>query len=1227
MSILSVKKFLRNFNSIYARSPVRKEEFHSFVEYLHAYYNTVISELDENPNVNEDRLQSITSHFLKDSLYRKHDINPNKRQDLAIKSNNTVNVILEFKAPKNTGEMINGSDISRKALHEALHYYFEERLSGNVEIKNIIISNCLDWYVFDASEFEKLYKNKKLHDTYKNWQGGFTAINKTSAVYDFFKEHITNNSISFNYTNFNLELLLKSLSNKSIQEVLDNLENHAKKAQLLDLYRLLHPECLLREYNPKDSNELNKGFYDELLYIMGLEEKEVDKKPKIVVSGLEGSLIKEVMRILKTEQGVFDDKKSEDKALELVITWINRVLFLKLFEGQLTAFNDGKNDFEFITTRQIKDFDSLNTLFFSVLGVKENEREDRYKKTFSDIPYLNSSLFEVSSIEKEYFRISSLRDDLIIKIKSRTALKRDYRNKKQHSTLEYLLDFLDSYDFSNESSQLELIENSKDIINASVLGLIFEKINGYKDGSFYTPGFITEYMSKEVIEKAVLQKFNDAYGWDTENLTELSNLTGKDSYKAEKLNEYNNLVNSITVCDPAVGSGHFLVSVLNELIAVKSSLDILADENGKKVNGYSVSVENDILIVYNLAGDEGQLHYKRNDESTHKIQQVIFKEKVAIIENCVFGVDINPNSVNICRLRLWIELLKHTYYKTDNTMAILPNIDINIKCGDSLISKYLPKLGKSMHTGKGIQEYKDLVKEYKSTSSKEVKSKVDAKIHKIKYDIAQAGQLDLLDAKVNKKVDLESLYKNSLEWLIEFPEVLDEKGKFVGFDVIIGNPPYIQLQKNGGVLADMYDTKITGFTTFKRSGDIYCLFYEQAVKLLAKNGVVSFITSNKWMRAGYGENLRSFLTSSITPTNLIDLGADIFDSATVDTNILTFQKGKIKCNIVAINIQKNQRKNIVVSLKKYINLNAIDMIQPKNGAIWALMTQEQYDVKAKLVKLGKPLNEWDVAINYGIKTGFNDAFIIDTTTKEQLCQEDPSSEKLIKPLLRGKDIVHYGSEWDGLWLITTFPALKINIDEYPSIKNHLEGFGKKIHQTGEKYIDEHGEKQKSRKKTFNKWFETQDQIAYSENFEKQKIIYPNMTSKFPFMYDSESYYTNQKCFIITGNEKLKYFVALFNSNLGKFWIKLSTPELGNTRRELSKIFFDKFPIAKITKKNETQVKRLEELAMQITEAKKQTHVELDDNSPTVTSMENEIDHIVYELYKLTPEEVEIIERT
>ena len=947
----------------------------------------------------------------------------------------------------------------------------------------------------------------------------------------------------------------------------------------------------------------------------------------------------------KSDYGQTEEEQLFSVALELSLTWINRILFLKLLEGQLITYHKGNKDYRFLNIEMIHDFDELYKLFHQVLARNINERTANVKQKYARVPYLNSSLFEISELEDLTIKINSLDNSEAVELIGTTILKEEKKKNSSLPPLEYLFKFLDAYDFASEGGE-DIAEDNKTIINASVLGKVFEKINGYKDGSIFTPGFITMYMARQSLRLAVVQKFNEYF--KTKEIAEVNKF--EDIYnhieKAD-IQTANDIINSLHVCDPAVGSGHFLVSVLNELIVIKSELGILVDKNGKRLKDYEIEVDNDELII---SDENGIFDYNYQNKESQRVQETIFSERQTIIENCLFGVDINPNSVKICRLRLWIELLKSSYYKAPNytELETLPNIDINIKCGNSLISRFaldadLSKALKSINYD--IKAYRGFVADYKNEKNREVKRGLQKIIDDIKSDFrtniddpfkskiakARGGVENILTEintkqqwgekipktlkdKLNKatlaltKLENEKenilsnvIYKNAFEWRFEFPEVLNDKGEFEGFDVVIGNPPYIQLQSMGKD-ADALETE--EYKTFARTGDIYSLFYEKGNDILNDEGILAFITSNKWMRADYGLNTRKYIVENTNPLLLIDFGMVlVFDNATVLSNILLFQKDANINKLEAIRIPNDF--DLKLNLKSYFESNY--SVVSVNENAWVINSKKIQEIKTKVESQGIKIKEWNIKINRGILTGFNEAFIIDGKTKDSLIANDSKSEELIKPILRGQDIKAWQPEFDDLWVIATFPSCKIDIEEYPAIKEHLLSFGyDRIEQSGKKG---------ARKKTNNKWFETQDSIVYFEDFKKPKVIYPNMTKFLPFVYDEKGYITNQKCFIITSEDKcLQYLIAFFNSNLFKFCFKDNFPELLGETFELSKVFFEQIPVKQITPEKEQP---FIDIVDKILIAKQQ--------SQDTADLEKQIDEMVYKLYDLTEEEIAIIE--
>ncbi len=906
---------------------------------IERFKTNLIQLLDRtNDTESEEFHKNLIIDFLKKTYYDpNHFVNTKGRNDLVIhngdKANSAVGVILEAKKPTNKSEMVTTEKLNTKAFQELVLYYLRERITHkNLEVKHLVVTNINEWFLFDANTFDRLFaQNKNLVQQFNDFESGRLAGIKT----DFFYTQIAEPFIAaikteIEFTYFNLQEYQKPLRN----------DNKADDNSLIALFKLLSPEHLLKLPFVNDSNSLDKSFYSELLHIIGLTEtKEGGKKligrnkegQRHSGSILEDAIIQldslgKINRLEKPGQfGANHQERLFNVALELSITWMNRILFLKLLEAQLFTYHKADESYAFLNLNKIKSYDDLNSLFFQVLAKKFDERIADVKPLFEKVPYLNSSLFEPTDLEHTTLFISNLRDDKTIPIISSSVLKNEHGKRRTGglSTLEYLFAFLSAYDFSSEGSE-KIQEENKTLINASVLGLIFEKINGYKDGSFFTPGFITMYMSRETIRKAVLQKFNETKAWNCADFDELYD-------KIEDRKEANDIINSLKICDPAVGSGHFLVSALNEIIAVKNDLKILQDHSGRRLKEYQVEVLNDELIVTDE--DSELFQYHPTNKESQRIQESLFHEKQTIIENCLFGVDINPNSVKICRLRLWIELLKNAYYKNATELETLPNIDINIKCGNSLVSRFAldadlkQALKKSKWT---IDSYRAAVATYRNAESKEQKRAMERLIADIKSDFR--SEISLNDPKIkklrklsgelfqmtnqyqlfemskkekaswNKKVEtltkettnLEAeieaikankIFENAFEWRFELPEVLNEEGDFVGFDVVIGNPPYgVNFNKGNGKTYERL------YSTFNWRGESYILFIERAVSILKEAGHFSFIIPDTLLNLGFTKACRSFILKMTKIKEINLLPSNVFADATVDTILLFFRK-------------------------------------------------------------------------------------------------------------------------------------------------------------------------------------------------------------------------------------------------------------------------------------------------------------------------------------------------
>jgi hypothetical protein len=751
-----------------------------------------------------------------------------------------------------------------------------------------------EWFVFDAKDFYELfYENKSFKDKFNQYNNNQLEGDKTKYFYEqIAAPEIEKLKDKINFTYLNI---------KNYENTNDN--------ELVALYKFFSPVHLLKLSFANDANELNKEFYAELLHILGLEERKegnkklIDRKKEgnrdngsIIENAIEKIDSGDKLDNLKHEQyGNTKDEQLFNVALDLVITWINRILFLKLLESQIVKYNQNNENFAFLSVEQLEGFNELYSLFFTVLARKTDERNDYLRNKFSHIPYLNSSLFEITDMENKTICIDSLHDNIKIKLYSQSVLK----NKKGANIsntmrpLEYLLRFLDAYDFGSESSE-DIQKENKPLISASVLGLIFEKINGYKDGSFFTPSFITMYMCRETISRAIIQKFNETKNWNCQTIIELHNKIHNKIHNKEA----NEIFNSVRICDPAVGSGHFLVSALNEMIWLKSELGILADKTGKQLIGYSITIERDEL---NIKKNGEIFQYDSRDPESRRVQETFFHEKQTIIENCLFGVDINPNSVKICQLRLWIELLKHTYYKQNTKeLETLPNIDINIKCGNSLLSRF--DLHDKYHDNPALQQkirqatqnYKAHVALYKNVTDKAAKQQIKKQIEteklvfyqinnakdsdyqnlsKAKNELAshtnsfnffetEPDKFDNKATELTRKVqEMEEQYnfkiRSCFEWRFEFPEVLDDDGNFVGFDVVIGNPPYVDYRDiNIQQKETLFKYEIVEHSS---KINLYTYFIEKGIKLLKEKGYIIFITPQQYLILENCKGVRDFV--------------------------------------------------------------------------------------------------------------------------------------------------------------------------------------------------------------------------------------------------------------------------------------------------------------------------------------------------------------------------------
>ncbi|EPF0492127.1 DUF7149 domain-containing protein [Campylobacter coli] len=1240
------KEFL---NPYYRKKPILEAELNEFIKALKDYKTS----LENNLKNNEDSLVANALSKFFENLHFECEIKSihkgNSGMDLALKKDKQIQVIVEAKLP-HSKEFFSQSKPNCKALHECILYYLRERKALNSSLKHIIITDFYRFYIFKADLFEELFnKNKYFKEAFENFESKNSLFKgNTDEFYKECEKLLSSEKYLDSITRKDLfdEPSLKGVF-IDIKPILE--QEKPSFSKLKPVFKIFHKDFLLSEFNPNDANSLNNAFYKELLYILGLYESK--QNSKLIIAKSQES---------EEEQGTFytaiNSKLKEENfetILKLLILWLNRILFLKLIESNLVRFNDDKN-LKFLNFKKIPDFDKLSELFFEILA---KERSTRKKSEFAYLPYLNSSLFEKQSIENT-LEISNLNNDLKLNYYKNTVLKDDKckAKKGQVGLLEYLFEFLDSFDFGSDDEQSEIL-SQKELISSSVLGNVFEKLNGYKEGSFYTPSFITSYMCKESITKVVLDKFNAQFDLDAKDISELRKSLRKEDKKAQK-----ELLNSIKICDPAVGSGHFLVSALNVMLSIYDELNLFDEE-------FYLEVQNDEILITGRKGEF--IEYKRPStpkDKAHLIQQELFHTKKDIIENNLFGVDINPNSCEITKLRLWIELLKHSFYQSFDDenyhdLKTLPNIDINIKCGNSLVSYF--ETGKSLSHYPNIKErmskYKRIVKDYKegfytdkNLIAKEIKNlqesfknfclkdKFNKEIKQLtnganeyskKYGDFLADEhhdekfksffsknmfefsFDEKEATkefANLKKEYDNIFNlesnHPFEWRFEFPEILDDDGNFKGFDLIIGNPPYIKENDN----KDLF-TNTKKLRTYQGKMDIWYHFVGRGFDILKNNGYLAFIATNNWVTNSGAKKLRNIVLEESQILSLVDFSSFmVFDSASIQTMIMQFQKIKPPKNyefhFAKITTQTPIYEDVINLLKNEKTQNneilSINLTPKKFIDKTLNFTKSDYEeLFNKIQKYGKfYLEESEVA--QGIVPAIDEAFVIkdkNVFSKNEQC--------FIKEYYTGLSGKFYSSFTDKYLIYLSNKNYSGNLDDLPNLKQHFQKYKEILKESKIKY------------KTPNKSYFYLHREREEKFFKKgeEKIISQVRCIEPIFVYSNENFYGSRALFFIqTCRINLKYLTGVLNSKLIAFWLKHKGKIQGNLFK-IDKEPLLNIPVVNINSKNEKLANKLISLVDEILKAKEQ------DKNANTQELENKINSLVYKLYNLTEDEIKIIE--
>ena len=897
------------------------------------------------------------------------------------------------------------------------------------------------------------------------------------------------------------------------------------------------------------------------------------------------------------------------KKQEFAVRLIGRIIFLWFLKKKGGDGNPLIPD-SILSTDAVKEYkerfskngsyyhDVLEPLFFEVLRYEQSKRKERVRdEFFRDIPFLNGGLFEPH-------------DDDLYDVDAKGYSRKISVFNIPDSWFSDFFEILETYNFTiDENTEID-IELS---VDPEMLGRIFENLLAEinpetqesarkSTGSYYTPRPIVNFMVDESL-RAYLKE-NVPIDHDLIDFLFDVSLSEEDVNKLYTKEDREKIIvalDKIKILDPACGSGAFPMGVMQKIVDILQTIDPV-----------------------NKVWKE----YKFKENASYVKENIDYLRKIGIIRDNIYGVDIQPMAVEISKLRFFLSLIVDEDLESgekNKGLKPLPNLDFKFACANTLIDiedNETQMIGQEKEEyEKNINDLKSSMKKYffvsdhdeKKRIQKDIESIVDAIIETkrehfedlmkgITRGIARGENVSKKDTDrlefLRSQKEMWESYKNIFKdeavqffnTALLFPDVEN------GFDIVIGNPPYIQLQKlKGNPLQKAYQDQ--GYEVYNSMGDIYTLFYEKGLNLLKEKGLLTYITSNKWMRAGYGEQLRHFF-AKLNPLILIDLGPGVFESATVDTNVLVIQKSENRNKLKAVTITK-ESKNIP-DISDFLSNNGVQLGEVSTDP-WFIGNRAEMRLKEKIERIGKPLKDWDVNIYRGVLTGLNEAFIIDTPTKERLCQEDPKSEEILKPILRGRDIKRYSYNWAGLWLIQSEYDIDVP-NTYPAIYKHLLRFEKKA---------------RKRQDQGANWWNLRA-CAYYHEFEKEKVVWAETDQSLNTVIVPKGMYLQKTCFmIIAPNPRL--INGFLNSSTSQWYIRNLSSNLGQSGMSLTKDSVQEIPLPSISKSDEHIVKQIESIVDKIFEAKKQ-------NPDAETSpWEREIDELVYRLYDLTKEEVRIIE--
>lgn len=834
----------------------------------------------------------------------------------------------------------------------------------------------------------------------------------------------------------------------------------------------------------------------------------------------------------------------------------------------------------------------VEPLFFEVLNTQTEKRKPEYKeKPYHTIPFLNGGLFEPHH------------DDFYVTGKPNYALKVPDEWWKE------FIEILETYNFTIDENTSIDIDLS---VDPEMLGRIFENLLAEinpetgetarkSTGSYYTPRPIVEYMVDESLKQHIITKTNLPEDKITPLLDysiEESGLTG------EEENLVKTALDDIKVLDPACGSGAFPMGILQKMLLILQKVDYSAENS-----------------IRNILKDIKDPMYRKLFEAKLMEDDDLddYARKLNIIRRSIYGIDIQPIATEISKLRFFLSIIVDEKIQDDQKnrgIEPLPNLEFKFVCANTLIP--LPPNRELFENADTIEELEKLREEYFLSYGND-KKELRKEFEKIQRKLFSDANINLFTREVGEhnieKQTQSSLLANWKPFGNESTPWFDAKWMFgvnKGFDVVIGNPPYIQMQKDKGKLAKVFAPY--NYKTFARTGDIYSLFYEKSIMLLKDKGISTLITSSQWMRAAYGLGTRKYFLKN-NPLKLIQLGPGVFDMATVDTNILIIEKNRYEKKLKGITVEDIKTVNPSLN-KKLLDLSYLNIDD------WVILNPTEYQLRKKLLTKGTQLKDWHLSIYRGVLTGYNDAFIIPKDKAEELIGEDDKLKEIIKPILKGREIKKYLNDWKGAHIINTHNGYQsesgitiapINVKkDYPILWKYFNNYENKLLE--KKNID--GKTTLISERADQGWHWTNMRnCAYLEEFENEKLVWKRIGSQIRFSYSNgETYCLDSTC-IATG-EKIKYLLGFLNSKLVRYQLLENAPRTGMGDLILSVQAIE--PLHVYYPKPEEE-KIIVDLTKQIIH-EKQHGINAD-----TRELENQIDLTIYKLYSLTYEEVKIVD--